>query len=324
MGITCSQDMFLTASLAHDHITGASWDSIGSYLLSQVNADGGFRGRSGESDLYYSLFGLGALLATGVGFSSRKANAYLTSFASGDSLDFVHLICLIRCRCIIRALLRAPFGPRLLASRMKGAGMALSTFLGGKGGSQAGDPAILRSVEEYRSRDGGYSHTMKNAEQGTIYAAFLAYLAYTDAGRKVPNETGLITSVSRLKLDDGSFANAPDVESGSTTSTAAALVLQAEITSRPNSDSCDQLFSRISPSGGFLGSGRAPGSDLLSTATALYALKRAGRGLGEQIEATRNFVEGLWNGDGGFSGSAWDDRSDCEYTFYALLALGCL
>lgn len=62
--------------------------------------------------------------------------------------------------------------------------------------------------------------------------------------------------------------------------------------------------------------------DLLSTATTLHALA----GMQVSFEAVRedclDFIDTLWTNQGAFHGH-WDDEyPDCEYTFYALLALG--
>jgi len=76
--------------------------------------------------------------------------------------------------------------------------------------------------------------------------------------------------------------------------------------------------------GGFRCSPAAPAADLLSTATARFALALAGwedtddetRRLAAFVDACRA-PDGLWAGHPGLS------RGDVEYTFYALLALGC-
>jgi hypothetical protein len=63
--------------------------------------------------------------------------------------------------------------------------------------------------------------------------------------------------------------------------------------------------------------------DLLSTATALHALACIGMALPKsQCELCLDFIDTLWNADGGFHGHWADDHLDSEYTFYGLLALG--
>ena len=82
------------------------------------------------------------------------------------------------------------------------------------------------------------------------------------------------------------------------------------------------LLAQRRPDGGFAAFGLAGGSDLLSTATALHALAYMDVPLDDLRSATRAFVEDLWCDSGGFRGQPADASADCEYTFYALLALG--
>jgi hypothetical protein len=60
----------------------------------------------------------------------------------------------------------------------------------------------------------------------------------------------------------------------------------------------------------------------LSTATALHALSALHVPLAGLRDPCLDFVDSLWTNRGGFFGTWADDAVDCEYTFYALLALG--
>ncbi len=95
--MTIRLDMRRTASRAGDAL-GDSLDAVRGFLRGQLAPDGGFQGRDGRSDLYYTVFGLEASLALGVDLPQDRVNAYLTGFAAGESLDLVHLTSLIRCR----------------------------------------------------------------------------------------------------------------------------------------------------------------------------------------------------------------------------------
>jgi hypothetical protein len=64
--------------------------------------------------------------------------------------------------------------------------------------------------------------------------------------------------------------------------------------------------------------------DLLSTATALHALAGLAVPLAPVRERCLDFLDSLWTNAGGFYGHWADDHLDCEYTFYALMALGLL
>lgn len=49
---------------------------------------------------------------------------------------------------------------------------------------------------------------------------------------------------------------------------------------------------------------------------------------GEELDLVRRscleFIESLWRDSGGFAGHVADEIEDGEYTFYALLSIGCL
>ena len=84
------------------------------------------------------------------------------------------------------------------------------------------------------------------------------------------------------------------------------------------------MLSRCSPEGGFFAVPAAPIPDLLSTATALHALRSMGASLDAVREPCLDFIQLLWTGGGSFCGSWADPTPDCEYTYYGLLALGSL
>jgi len=73
------------------------------------------------------------------------------------------------------------------------------------------------------------------------------------------------------------------------------------------------------PSGGFLSNNGAGVPDLLSTAAALFPLKRSGI---KPIYDPMDFIEAHWQEDGGFVDNLIDRSDDIEYLFYGLLALG--
>src|SRR5688572_21442791 len=88
-------EMLQVARLA-PKLLGDAAALVHSFLLQHQNSDGGFEDRAGGSDLYYTVFGLDALIALSQSADTRKVADYLESFGSGESLDFVHLCCLAR------------------------------------------------------------------------------------------------------------------------------------------------------------------------------------------------------------------------------------
>jgi prenyltransferase beta subunit len=85
-----------------------------------------------------------------------------------------------------------------------------------------------------------------------------------------------------------------------------------------------ELLARACSSGGFAPSKQINVPDLLSTATALFALTQRGVNLDDIHKPCFQYVESLWRDSGGFAGHTADEFEDVEYTFYALLTIGCL
>ena len=87
--------MLQVARLAPKQL-GESRDLVTAFLRERVNPDGGFQDRAGASDLYYTVFGLDALIALQEDLPAAQTAAYLAGFGDGASLDFVHVACLAR------------------------------------------------------------------------------------------------------------------------------------------------------------------------------------------------------------------------------------
>lgn len=85
----------------------------------------------------------------------------------------------------------------------------------------------------------------------------------------------------------------------------------------------DWIIGQRVAAGGFRASPAATGPDLLSTATARFALALAGwSGPDDDARRLADFVEACRTPDGLWSGHPELARGDVEYAFYALLALG--
>jgi hypothetical protein len=283
--------MLQVARLAPKQL-GESRDLVAGFLRRQLNPDGGFQNRSGESDLYYTVFGLDGLIALQEPVPVEQISAFLQGFGDGADLDFVHLACLARGWAALR---RAP--------------------------DAATVGRMLAHVETFRSGDGGYS-TLPGEATGSSYGAFLALNVYQDLGENLPSPAGVLASLSSLRASDGSWGFHPELPSGLTPTTAAAVVVRRHLGATADRDAGMWLLDRCHSSGGFFAGPDAPVPDLLSTATALHALSSLHVPLGGIREACLDFVDSLWTNRGAFFGTWADDEADCEYTYYALLALG--
>ena len=296
--MTIRQDMLRAASQAK-YLLNDSTELVINFINKQICQDGGFNSRSGQSDLYYTVFGMETLLALEAKLSPERISNYLQQFADGASLDLVHLSCLSRCWADI-----TQFQQKEIDSDTRA--------------------LIATHIENYRSSDGGYNNSPK-AGHGTVYGCFLALGAYQDLNIEMKDPGALADCVKSLQTKDGGYSNEPDSQVGLTPATAAALALQHYLDMPINDFAAQWLLSQFDARGGFLANPalRQVGlPDLLSTATALHALALAGISVGHIKEKCLDFLDSLWSSGGGFCGS-WADRTlDCEYTYYGLMALG--
>lgn len=287
-----AHDMIRTASRGSLLLHAEGRAAILHFLETQRHPDGGFRGRTPASDLYYTVFGLSCLMALNYPLPITGTARFLAS-ADCEKLDFVHLAAAARCQ-ILLALPDA---------------------------SHRAMP-FLRRMEAFRAEDGGYHHQVARARTGTAYGSFLACLAYQEAGVNMPHPERLLPALAPLRTPDGGFTNATGVTQSTATATSAAILLQQWLAKKSDADAIASLQRCVCPSGGVFAFAGAPAPDLLSTATCLYALQAIGH---PSALTTRHedFIESIWHENGGFCGQATDRHPDVEYTFYALLSLGC-
>jgi prenyltransferase beta subunit len=267
--------------------------SVEQFLAARLSPAGAFKGRSDAPDLYYTVFGAESLLALSRCLPEGLP-AYLRSFGSGESLDFVHLGCLAR----------------------------LWADSPGEGLSPEGRAAVLAHLATFRSADGGFSHVAAG-KRATAYGCFLAACAHEDIEAELPDRERFLAAVESLRTPDGGYANEPERPTGLVTATAAAVTVLAHFGRSASAGAAEWLLARRHPRGGFVAFRGSPMPDLLSTATALHSLAAIGVSLREVRQPCLEFLDTVWSSDeGGFRAHWLDDAVDCEYTWYGLLALG--
>lgn len=278
---------------------GDSVDVVKAFFRRHVGDDGGFLGRDGRSDLYYTVFGLEAAIGLHVKIPYQRVADYLDRFCDGESLDLVHLSALIRCR----------------------------VNMADRDGCTI-DPAVRETLVErlmgFRSEDGGFN-TSAQAPRGNVYGSFLALGAFQDLQVDTLDAEALVESVSSLQMPDGGFSNESTMHVSATAASAAAVTVLHYLKRPVPESTIGWLMARAAPSGGFAAIGLDPElvvPDLLSTATALHALYLTGVSLDAIKTVNLDYLDALWSMRGGFQGHPADEVLDCEYTYYGLLSLG--
>lgn len=275
------------------------------FLKSQQRDDGGFAGREGGSDLYYTGFALRGLGMTGElhGPTAERAAGFLKGKLSGESpiVDFLSLV----------------YGAMLLETSA-----GIDVF--------AGKPQwreqVSAALERFRRPDGGYAKTAEGQSSST-YHTFLFVICNQLIGRPIVDPERLVEFIKSRKRDDGGFVEiGPMTKSGTNPSAAAAALLRIldAYDDDTRNDLIDYLVENQTDEGGFRANTRIPVADVLSTFTAVLTLADLGM-LGEiDAAAAARFVASMELPDGGYLGGVWDSATDCEYTFYGLGAAALL
>jgi len=277
------------------------------FILSRQQRDGGFLGREGDSDLYYTGFAVRGLAVLG-GLSADEAQQIGRFIGSFDwrSLHVVDLI-----NWLYSALVTQTFG-------------GPDPF--------ANEPAdwpdlIAAKLESVRTPDGGYAKSAEGS-LGSTYHSFLTVMTYELLGRQPPKPKKLGQFLFDRQRDDGGFVEIAPMKTSGTNPTAAAAVLLRRLgfaDEQLTTDLRDFMKQVRSDEGGFQANTRIPFADGLSTFTTLLVAQDFGLVESLDVAAITAFIaQQLEFPTGGFRGASWDEQADVEYTFYGLGVLGLL
>src|SRR4051794_10789680 len=279
------------------------------YLLGSQNPDGGFPGREGGSDLYYTGFALRSLAVLQAldPEACTRAAGFLRQRMGGSAgvVDFFSLV--VSCY-----LVPLGGGPDVLADA----------------------PADWRervagTLETFRTPDGGYGKT-PGAPHGSTYTSFLVALCLQLLDRPIPEPDRLAAFVKSRRRDDGGYVEISAMRRSGTNPTAAGvglLQILGELDDDAKEQTANFLAALPSPfEGGLRANDRIPAADLLSTFTGGWTLDQLGLGNKLDWEKVQEYASECERPIGGSRGGLWDERTDVEYTFYGLgtLALAAL
>lgn len=271
------------------------------YILSQQQADGGFPGREGGSDLYYTSFALRSLAALGelTPEVCTRAADFLRDRMSGSAqvVDFFSLI-------LSHHLVYFGGGPNLFDSV-----------------SSDWRERIAALLERFRAADGGYARH-PGGPHGSTYTSFLVVLTLQLLDQPIPQAARLVDFVRSRRRADGGYAEFAVARRGQTNLTAAAIALLQMLDALDDDAreaAIQYLLAMAAPGeGGLMAHARIPFPDLLSTFTGTWTLDQLGAA--DQLDwmGHRRFLQLCEQPQGGFRGAALDEQADVEYTFYGL------
>jgi geranylgeranyl transferase type-2 subunit beta len=303
---TYLEDLHLRLALGAAHLPENVLVPAQRFLVAGQRPDGGFAGREGDSDLYYTGFGLRALAVAGaITLAACEAAAGFIRARRGQPAGAIDVVSLLYAGILIRVC----GGPDVLEES--------SPDWAGR---------IAGALERHRSPDGGYAKTAGGA-MGSTYHTFLVALAHEMIGRPLQGAEKVLDFLRSRRRDDGGFVELAVMKRSGANPTAAAVALARMLGDDGGltRGTADCLLALQSPEeGGFCANRSMPVADLLSTFTALLTLRDLGASGRVDREAARTFALSLATPAGGFRAGVWDDQPDVEYTFYGLGSLALL
>jgi geranylgeranyl transferase type-2 subunit beta len=297
------QDLTLRLAAGISRLPADVRDRHTQYLRSAQRKDGGFAGRMGDSDLYYTSFGLRGLAildALNEDITTRATSFLQSHLHSQQSIvDFFSLI-------YSSALLYALCGVEVFGDS-----------------DENWDQNVADFLNSLRRDDGGFAKAPEG-HAGSTYHTFLVLLVMQLIGREVADPEGIVRFLHQQKAEGGGFREIRAARRAGTNPTAAAIAT-LKILDRLDEATVDEtmefLLDMQTDEGGLRANTRIPVADSLSTFTGMLTIDDLGEMYELELDPLRRFVDSLQLSTGGFRAAAWDDAHDVEYTFYGL---GCL
>lgn len=277
------------------------------FILAHQMPDGGFRGREGDSDLYYTSFAVRSLMMLD-GIPDQAAQSLIDYMRSLDwrSLNVIDMMNWFATALAIQL----STGTDLIADEPNGWQQDVSTAL-----------------EAVRTADGGYAKSTEGAS-GSTYHSFLVMLTYQLTGGSVPQPNRLVQFLYDRQRDDGGFVEIGPMRRSGTNPTAAAAAILKELNA-VDAEICEDVAAFLNDvrgdEGGFQANTRVPFCDSLSTFTGMLTTQDLSLSRAYKPDPIHDWVTTqLEFPTGGFRAASWDENADVEYTFYGLGVLALL
>jgi geranylgeranyl transferase type-2 subunit beta len=309
---------FFAPNVLDDSIRDGLQGMSESFLDIQANfaadcqeADGGFRGRQGSSDLYYTDFALRCLSVLAPGHAAlERAKDYLERMTSFPR-SIVEIFSLLNVR-------------RMIHSR------SAEEIPSRKGAARVNSAVSLRDIKERLDRhllpSGGFSRFLGDGRV-SAYQTFLGGLCFRMLGEELPSVEGAVRALQALKRPDGGYAEMDGQSASQTSATAAAvafLSMHNVLMPEQSSDTVDYFAKMQSADGGLKAHDAVDRGDLLSTFTGSIALVALNGLNSVKTAGIAEFLRKVACADGGFAACPGDDAPDVEYTYYGLGTLAVL
>lgn len=284
------------------------------FLAAAQRDDGGFGGRKGGSDLYYTSFALRGLAILGElgDDAARRTAAFLQErLAQKTQLSAIDFLSLV----IGATLIEMSAGIDVFAAAGCDRRQTVLDFIAG-----------------LRRDDGGYAKSQRSPHSST-YQTFLCEACRQLVDAPPEDAARTVALIRSRQRDDGGFVEIDVMPHSGTNPTAAAIgaLRLLDALDEPTRASAAAFLAHMqTPEGGLRANSRIPVADLLSTFTGLVAMETGEKETDSvspvslDLPAAKRFVASLEQPAGGFRAGFWDDTADVEYTFYGIGTLALL
>lgn len=284
----------LDSTLRHTH---AEW------LRGQQRPDGGFAGREGESDPYYTAFALRALWildAIDDEIGRRAADFLRGRLREKESI--IDLISLI----FAAAICELAAGQTVIADDDEQWRANVATLLG-----------------SLRTDDGGFAKTPEG-RAGSTYQTFLSVLCHQLIEIPVADPDGIESFLRSQQHSEGGYLEIRAAKRAGVNPTAAAIgTLKAlgRLDPSEHQPTAAFLAEMQSDEGGMTANTRIPFADLLSSFTGLLTLVDLDATSMVNVDAIGRYALSMQSAGGGFVGFSLDQIADVEYSFYGVATI---
>ncbi len=294
---TLSSKLLDALQMGWDRMHPEAQQLVMRFVKSQSDEHGGFKNRNGKQDLYYTFFGLLLSSLQGKHSGREKTITYLNQINPHD-LDAIHLGCWIRSKMLCQYL--------SLPQRLQ-----KQTFLHRFRKIEKSDIAVFERLTQRNE-----PLLFPNHDSKSPYAKFIEVGTQQDLKLSVsPLDFAVYTTPS------GGMSNLKNQTTPSLNAMSATLALSSFCTvSQLNiSQLITQILELQNSDGSFKGHPALIDGDLLSTATAHWALRL--HNITPRYDV-RPFLKNCFAENGGFHAGTRDLVCDLEYTFYGILTMG--
>jgi geranylgeranyl transferase type-2 subunit beta len=286
-------------------LSGRFVESQVCFVAACQQPDGGFRGRMGGSDEYYTDFALRTLawlapdhaaFERAAGYVARRTSTPRNVVAGFNLLNSQRLIehhCARTAGRVLPALDRLQFTEWLYAHLLPSGGFA----------------------------------RFATDEQVSAYHTFLGALCFQMLGSEIPAGEDAVHAVEGLRREDGGYAELAGQAESQTSATAAAvafLLMRDALSPDHAAQTARFLAAMQTDDGGLKPHAAARGGDLLSTFTGLLTLWGLGGLQPIDVAAVARFLRSTAQAGGGFLACYGDEVPDVEYTHYGVGTLALL